>query len=78
VQSLWRVVTAPHLAVELHWLPAIDPQPATRHAAARAARAAIAHELAVPFDEHQVLASDLGTAAEGGDTEPGPSSAPAG
>jgi 1-acyl-sn-glycerol-3-phosphate acyltransferase len=77
VQSLWRVVTAPHLAVELHWLPAIDPQPATRHAAARAARAAIAHELAVPLDEHAMVPSDLSPAAEGDDSEPGPSSAPA-
>ncbi|HEY4039845.1 MAG TPA: lysophospholipid acyltransferase family protein [Burkholderiaceae bacterium] len=78
MQSLWRVVTAPHLAVELHWLPPIDPQPATRHAAARAARAAIAHELAVPLDEHQIPSSEPSAAPEDDDTEPGPRSAPAG
>ena len=78
MQSLWRVVTAPHLAVELHWLPAIEPAPSTRHAAARAARGAIARELHIPFDEHEVVGSDLGSAAEDNDSEPGPSSAPAG
>jgi len=77
MQSLWRVVTAPDLAVELHWLPPIDPPPSTRHAAARAARAAIARELDVPLDEHEVVSSDLGT-AETDDTERGPRSAPAG
>lgn len=78
MQSLWRVVTAPHLAVELHWLPAIDPPPATRQAAVRAARAAIAGELAVPLDEHEVLPIELSPTADTDDTEPGPSSAPAG
>jgi 1-acyl-sn-glycerol-3-phosphate acyltransferase len=77
IQSLWRVVTAPYLTAELHWLPPIDPPPSTRHGAARAARAAIAQELSIPLDEHEVLASDLGPAAESNDTEPGPSSAPA-
>lgn len=78
IQSLWRVVTAPHLAVELHWLPPIDPPPLTRHAAARAARAAIARELHVPLEEREVLAGELSTAGETDNTEPGPSSAPAG
>jgi 1-acyl-sn-glycerol-3-phosphate acyltransferase len=77
MQSLWRVVTAPHLAVEIHWLPPIDPGPATRQAAARAARAAIASELGVPLEGHQALAGDLSSAGETDDTEPGPSSAPA-
>jgi 1-acyl-sn-glycerol-3-phosphate acyltransferase len=81
MQSLWRVVTTPHLAVELHWLPPIDPPPATRHAAARAARAAIARQLNVPLEGHQAPAGDLisaGDADDTDDTEPGPRSAPAG
>jgi 1-acyl-sn-glycerol-3-phosphate acyltransferase len=78
MQSLWRVVTAPYLTAELHWLPPIDPPPTTRHGAARAARAAIAHELNIPLDEHEVHGSDLSPAAETDDTEPGPRSAPAG
>jgi 1-acyl-sn-glycerol-3-phosphate acyltransferase len=78
MQSLWRVVTAPYLTAELHWLPPIDPPPLTRHGAARAARAAIAHELNIPLDEHEVLGSDLSPAGDTDDTEPGPRSAPAG
>jgi 1-acyl-sn-glycerol-3-phosphate acyltransferase len=78
MQSLWRVVTAPWLAVELHWLPALDPQPEARHAAARAARAAIAHALDIPLEEHQLLAGDVGTATAPDATEPDPRSAAAG
>jgi 1-acyl-sn-glycerol-3-phosphate acyltransferase len=78
MQSLWRVVTAPYLAVELHWLPPIDPPPSNRHAAARAARSAIAHALAVPLEEHELSAGDVSPATEATDTEPGPRSAPAG
>jgi 1-acyl-sn-glycerol-3-phosphate acyltransferase len=78
MQSLWRVVTAPYLAVELHWLPPIDPPPSNRHAAARAARSAIAQALAVPLEEHELSAGDVSPATEGADTEPGPRSAPAG
>jgi 1-acyl-sn-glycerol-3-phosphate acyltransferase len=55
MQSLWRVVTAPHLAVELHWLPAIEPPPSNRHQAARAARIAIAGALQVPLEEGEGL-----------------------
>ena len=58
MQSLWRIVTAPYLSVELHWLPPIDPPPTNRHAAARAARAAIAHALDIPLEEHELLASE--------------------
>ena len=77
MQSLWRVVTAPYLTVELHWLPPIDPLPSNRHAAASAARAAIAHALGVPLDEYELL-GELGTASEPSDTEPDTRSAPAG
>jgi len=75
MQSLWRVVTAPHLAVELHWLPAIDPLLSNRHAVARAARAAIARALDVPLEEHD--APHVSPAAESEDTEPEARSAPA-
>ena len=79
MQSLWRVVTTPYLAVELHWLAPLDPLPDSRHAAARAARAAIAHALDIPLEEHQLLAADAGTAAgEPTATEPDPRSAAAG
>jgi 1-acyl-sn-glycerol-3-phosphate acyltransferase len=75
MQSLWRVVTAPHLAVELHWLPAIDPLLSNRHAVARAARAAIARALDVPLEEHD--APHVSPAADSEDTEPEARSAPA-
>lgn len=75
MQSLWRVVTAPHLAVELNWLPAIDPRLSNRHAVARAARAAIARALDVPLEEHD--APHVSPAADGEDTEPEARSAPA-
>jgi 1-acyl-sn-glycerol-3-phosphate acyltransferase len=75
MQSLWRVVTAPYLTVELHWLPPIDPALTNRHAAGRAARAAIAQALHVPLEEHELL-GELGAAPE--DTEPEAGSAPAG
>ena len=78
MQSLWRIVTAPYLAVELHWLPPLDPLPDSRHAAARAARAAIAHALDIPLEEHELLAADAGAAAGPDATEPDPRSAAAG
>jgi 1-acyl-sn-glycerol-3-phosphate acyltransferase len=77
MQSLWRVVTAPHLAVELVWLPPLDPLPASRHLAARAARAAIAQALNVPLQEQERPAGEVSPAAAPSDTEPGPWSAPA-
>jgi len=77
MHSMWRVVTAPHLAVELYWLPPIDPLPTSRHLAARAARVAIADALNVPLEEHERLAGEVSPAAEPSDTEPGPWSAPA-
>lgn len=77
MQSLWRVVTAPHLAVELVWLPPLDPLPASRHLAARAARAAIAAALNVPLQEQERPAGEVSPAAAPSDTEPGPRSAPA-
>jgi len=75
MQSLWRVVTAPRLAVELHWLPAIEPPPDNRHVAGRAARAAIARALRLPMDAPP--AARLSLAPDGGGTEPGTRSAPA-
>ena len=77
MQSLWRIVTAPHLAVELHWLPALEPPPANRHQAARAARAAIAQALHVPLEEHEQLTGEAGAVSEPADTEPDTRSAPA-
>jgi 1-acyl-sn-glycerol-3-phosphate acyltransferase len=76
MQSLWRIVTAPHLAVEVHWLPAIEPAPSNRHQAARAARAAIAHALNVPLEEHPP-AAEVSPASEASDSEPGTRSAAA-
>ena len=58
LRSLWRIVTAPYLAVELHWLPPIDPPPRGRHEAARSARAAIAQALAIPLEELESASSD--------------------
>ena len=77
MQSLWRVVTAPYLTVELNWLPPIDPPPSTRHAAANAARSAIANALGVPLEEHE-LQGEFTSSADTDDTEAGPRSAPAG
>jgi 1-acyl-sn-glycerol-3-phosphate acyltransferase len=77
MQSLWRVVTAPHLAVELHWLPPIDPPPSNRHAAGRVARAAIAHALHIPLEEHEPQRGQLNAVSDSEDTEPDTRSAPA-
>ena len=77
MQSLWRVVTTPYLVVELHWLAPLDPLPESRHAAARSARAAIAHALDIPLEEHQLLAADAAAAGPAA-TEPDPRSAAAG
>ncbi|MBV8209335.1 MAG: 1-acyl-sn-glycerol-3-phosphate acyltransferase [Burkholderiaceae bacterium] len=74
MQSLWRIVTAPHLTVELHWLPPIDP-PRGRHEAARSARAAIAQALQLSLEEQEV-SGEVGAVDEPSDAEPG--SAPAG
>jgi 1-acyl-sn-glycerol-3-phosphate acyltransferase len=76
MQSLWRIVTAPHLAVELHWLPAIEP-PVNRHQAARAARLAIARALNVPLEEHELVDAEVSPGSEPSDSEPGTRSAPA-
>jgi len=76
MQSMWRIATAPHLAVELHWLPAIEPAPTNRHAAARAARSAIAQALGIPLFERS-MRDDFSPAADGEDTSPDTRSAPA-
>jgi 1-acyl-sn-glycerol-3-phosphate acyltransferase len=77
MQSLWRVATAPHLTVELHWLPAIDPPPSNRHEAGRAARAAIAHALRIPLEEREPARAEVSPAVDSEDTEPDTRSAPA-
>jgi 1-acyl-sn-glycerol-3-phosphate acyltransferase len=77
MQSLWRIVTAPHLGVELHWLPAIEPPPVNRHQAARAARVAIARALNVPLEEHELVDTEVSPASDPSDSEPGTRSAPA-
>jgi len=80
MQSLLRVVTAPHLAVEVHWLSPLDPVPSNRHAAARAAREAIAQALQIPLEiaPDKAGARDAASlAVDSRDTEPGTRSAPA-
>jgi 1-acyl-sn-glycerol-3-phosphate acyltransferase len=76
MQSLWRVATAPHLAVEVHWLPPLQPPPVNRHAAGRAARAAIASALHIPLEDAAAV-RELSLGVDGEDTEPGTRSAPA-
>ncbi len=49
-QSLWRILCAPRLTVELHWLAPLPPGERNRHAAARACRAAIAQALQLPLE----------------------------
>src|SRR5258706_16290276 len=71
------LVTAPHLPVDLHWLRALDPPPSNRHAAARAARAAIAHALHIPLEEHERPRAAVSPAPDIEDTEPDTRSAPA-
>ena len=68
MQSLWRVVTAPYLTVELNWLPPIDPPPSNRHAAANAARSAIARALGVPLEERE-LQGELASSADTDDVQ---------
>jgi 1-acyl-sn-glycerol-3-phosphate acyltransferase len=76
MQSLWRVAVAPRLAVEVHWLAPLQPPPVNRHAAGRAARAAIAAALDIPL-EAGGLSPELSPGADSEDTEPGTRSAPA-
>jgi 1-acyl-sn-glycerol-3-phosphate acyltransferase len=47
VSSLWRIVTAPALTVDVHWLAPLASGAATRHAAGRDARDAIAVALGI-------------------------------
>ena len=77
MQSLWRVATAAHLTVQLHWLPALDPPPSNRHAAARVARAAIAHALHIPLEQHDGLRDAVSADVDGEDSQPDTRSAPA-
>lgn len=63
VASLWRVVTAPHLTAELHWLPPL-PTAADRHTVSRAARSAIAGALGIADDGATTTSAPLRTAPE--------------
>jgi 1-acyl-sn-glycerol-3-phosphate acyltransferase len=76
LQSLWRVTTAPFLTVELHWLAPLDPAPASRHAAGRAARESIARALQLPLSEAG-LEVEVSSATGSEDTEPDTRSAAA-
>jgi len=48
VESIWRILLAPRLTAQLHWLPAIPREGLTRHAIALRARAAIGQALELP------------------------------
>ena len=50
LMSLWRVVTAPRLMVEVHWLPPLPQGIQRRHEAGRLAREAIAGALSIKLD----------------------------
>jgi 1-acyl-sn-glycerol-3-phosphate acyltransferase len=50
IGSLWRIVTAPGLQVEVIWLPRLAAGAATRHVAGQQARAAIAQALGLPHE----------------------------
>jgi 1-acyl-sn-glycerol-3-phosphate acyltransferase len=60
MQSLWRVVTTRDMAVEVHWLPAVDISVGNRHAVARAARAEIAVALGLSDVTEPVVADAVG------------------
>ena len=60
-QSIWRILCAPRLGAELHWLPAIATSGRDRRALAHAAHAAIGEALALTLPR---------SAAELADTEP--------
>jgi 1-acyl-sn-glycerol-3-phosphate acyltransferase len=76
LQSMWRVTTAPHLTAELHWLAPLDPAPASRHAAGRAARESIARALQLPLVDRAV-ADEVSAVTGSEDTEPDTRSAAA-
>ncbi|MFN9030618.1 MAG: lysophospholipid acyltransferase family protein [Betaproteobacteria bacterium] len=63
VSSLWRIVTAPALAVDVHWLAPLSTQQATRHAAGREAREAIAGALGLVDVSPASAPADTATAA---------------
>ncbi len=50
LHSLWRIMTAPRLVVEVHWLPPLPSHVDTRHEAAHLARVAIAQALQITLD----------------------------
>lgn len=50
LHSLWRIVTAPALAVEVRWLPPLPAQGKTRHEVAHQARSAIADALQISLE----------------------------
>ncbi len=60
-QSIWRILRAPRLAADIHWLPGIATPGRDRRALAHAAHAAIGEALALTLPR---------SAAEPADTEP--------
>jgi len=59
-QSLWWIVTAPHLTAEALWLPALPADRSNRHAAARALRAAIGDALALSGTDQSAQRGTVG------------------
>ncbi len=73
-QSLWWVITAPHLTAEAFLLPALPAEISNRHAAARALRGAIGEALALS-EAAQCAHSGAPTAKECADDATGPARA---
>src|SRR5258706_8836266 len=66
-QSLWWIITAPHLTAEAFWLPALPADITNRHAAGRALRAAIGDALALSGDAQRVKGDAVEAKDSGGD-----------
>jgi len=66
-QSLWWIITAPHLTAEAFWLPALPADITNRHAAGRALRAAIGDALALSGDTQRVKGDAVEAKDSGGD-----------
>lgn len=51
LRSLWRIMMAPRLTVEVHWLPALSAGGLRRHVLAQQAREAVAQALEIRLEE---------------------------
>nr|HRK57574.1 hypothetical protein [Burkholderiaceae bacterium] len=51
LRSLWRIMMAPRLTVEVHWLPALSIGVRRRHELAHQARLTVAEALQISLDE---------------------------